>query len=145
VIAAQDDVGGLYIRPPVPGERRNRNWLETESSAGMYENEQPWTFVRPVPGTLTVFPSDILQFLTNGFLLSTPHKVRLNTRERFTMAYFHEPSFKASVRPLGDPDGDVTHYGTHFTSMFTRCYPDRVTTRRIYAEDRLATLVLLRR
>src|SRR5215218_6423908 len=37
VIAAQDDVGGLYIRPPVDGEQRRRNWLPGESSAGMYE------------------------------------------------------------------------------------------------------------
>ncbi|WP_394298851.1 2OG-Fe(II) oxygenase family protein, partial [Allosalinactinospora lopnorensis] len=84
VIAAQDDVGGLYVRPPVAGEKRPRNWLETESSAGMYENEDPWTFVRPVPGVLTVFPGDILQFLTDGYPLSTPHKVRLAAQVRFT-------------------------------------------------------------
>jgi isopenicillin N synthase-like dioxygenase len=141
VIAAQDDVGGLYVRPPVEGERRKRNWLETESSAGMYENEEPWTFVRPVPGVLTVFPGDILQFLTDGLLLSTPHKVRLNTRERFTMAYFHEPNFEACVHPLSDPDSDeYIHYGTHFTNMFMRCYPDRITTQRILREDRLSVL-----
>ena len=145
VLAAQDDVGGLYVRPPVPGEKRNRNWLESESSAGMYENEEPWTFVTPVPDTLTVFPGDILQFLTGGFLLSTPHKVRLNTRERFTMAYFHEPNFEAVIRPLDDPHSDDhIHYGTHFTNMYMRCYPDRVTTRRILAEDRLAVLADLR-
>jgi hypothetical protein len=27
--------------------------------------------------------SCFLQFMTDGYLLSTPHKVRLNTRERF--------------------------------------------------------------
>ena len=43
VIAAQDDVGGLYIRPPVPGEKRHRNWLETETSAGQYDDVEPWT------------------------------------------------------------------------------------------------------
>jgi 2-oxoglutarate dioxygenase / 2-oxoglutarate/L-arginine monooxygenase/decarboxylase len=145
VIAAQDDVGGLYIRPPVPGERRNRNWLESESMAGRYENEEPWTYVLPQPSVLTVFPGDILQFLTDGRLLSTPHKVRLNTRERYAMAYFHEPNFNATVRPLADPAGsDYIHYGTHFTNMFLRCYPDRITTRRIEAEDRLAVLRDLR-
>lgn len=141
VIAAQDDVGGLYIRPPVEGEHRNRNWLDTESSAGMYEDEEPWTFVTPEPSVLTVFPGDILQFITGGTLLSTPHKVTLNTRERYTMAYFHEPNFNACVRPLGDELGDdYIHYGTHFTNMFMRCYPDRVTTRRIIEEDRLAIM-----
>jgi len=145
VIAAQDDVGGLYIRPPVDGEWRPRNWLETESAAGRYENEEPWTYVRPVPNVLTVFPGDIFQFLTGGALLSTPHKVRLNTRERFALAYFHEPNFEACVRPLtGSAGNEYIHYGTHFTNMFMRCYPDRVTTRRIHAEHRLSVLADLR-
>ncbi|QSQ26860.1 isopenicillin N synthase family oxygenase [Pyxidicoccus parkwayensis] len=145
VIAAQDDVGGLLIRPPVEGEQRNRNWLPGESTAGMYENEEPWTFVTPVPKVLTVFPGDILQFLTNGHLLSTPHKVRLNTRERYSMAYFHEPAFDTCIRPLlGPPSRELIHYGTHFTNMFMRCYPDRVTTRRILEESRLTTLAWLR-
>jgi isopenicillin N synthase-like dioxygenase len=145
VIAAQDDVGGLFVRPPVDGEQRNRNWLESESSAGMYENEEPWTYVTPQPSVLTVFPGDILQFLTDGRLLSTPHKVRLNTRERYAMAYFHEPNFNATIRPLAEPvSDDHLHYGTHFTNMFLRCYPDRITTRRIEAEDRLSVLQDLR-
>ncbi|MEQ0559340.1 2OG-Fe(II) oxygenase family protein [Amycolatopsis sp. NEAU-NG30] len=143
VIAAQDDVGGLFVRPPVPGEPRNRNWLPEESTAGMYQDEGPWHFVEPEPGVFTVFPGDILQFLTGGRLLSTPHKVRLATRERYTMAYFHEPSFGAVVRPLTGGDEPI-HYGTHFTNMFTRCYPDRVTTRRIHREGRLAVLDRIR-
>lgn len=144
VIAVQDEVGGLYVRPPVEGERRNRNWLEAESAAGMYEDEEPWTFVEPVPGVLTVFPGDILQLLTDGLLLSTPHKVKLNTRERYAMAYFHEPNFEARVHPLSDPGGDeYLHYGTHFTNMFMRCYPDRITTQRIQREDRLSVLAQL--
>jgi isopenicillin N synthase-like dioxygenase len=147
VIAYQDEVGGLYVRPPVGGEQRNRNWLESESSAGMYEDVEPWTYVTPQPRVFTVFPGDILQFLTGGRLLSTPHKVRLNTRERYAMAYFHEPNFNATVRPLTGPvDGDEhIHHGTHFTNMFLRCYPERITTRRIEAEDRLSVLDALRR
>jgi isopenicillin N synthase-like dioxygenase len=143
VIAAQDDVGGLYIRPPVDGEVRPRNWLATESAAGMYENEEPWTFVKPVPQVFTVFPGDIMQFLTDSHLLSTPHKVRLAARERFAIAYFHEPNFNAVVRPLTRPDhsGEFIHYGSHFTNMFMRSYRDRVTTRRILQENRLAHLL----
>nr|QYC97872.1 EFE-FLAG mutant [synthetic construct] len=133
VIAAQDDVGGLYIRPPVEGEKRNRNWLPGESSAGMFEHDEPWTFVTPTPGVWTVFPGDILQFMTGGQLLSTPHKVKLNTRERFACAYFHEPNFEASAN-------ERIHYGEHFTNMFMRCYPDRITTQRINKENRLAHL-----
>jgi isopenicillin N synthase-like dioxygenase len=141
VIAAQDDVGGLWVRPPVEGEVRKRNWLPGESSAGMYEDQEPWTFVKPVPKVLTVFPGDILQFMTGGYLLSTPHKVRMAARERYALAYFHEPSFVASARPLFDKRSDERiHYGSHFTNMFMRCYPERITTQRILAENRLAHL-----
>ncbi|WP_329267172.1 2-oxoglutarate and iron-dependent oxygenase domain-containing protein [Streptomyces sp. NBC_01451] len=78
-------------------------------------------------------------------LLSTPHKVRLADRERFTMAYFHEPSFRAVARPLDASGSDeFIHYGTHFTNMFMRCCPDRSTTARIEREDRLAVLEGLR-
>lgn len=145
VIASQDDVGGLYIRPPVAGEHRNRNWLKEESAAGVYETDEVWTYVKPVPNVLTVFPGDIMQFMTSGALLSTPHKVRLAERERYALAYFHEPSFQAVARPLDDPaDDEYLHYGTHFTNMFMRCYPDRLTTHRIHDENRLAVLERLR-
>ncbi|MEU9375434.1 2-oxoglutarate and iron-dependent oxygenase domain-containing protein [Streptomyces sp. NPDC048255] len=137
VIAAQDEVGGLYVRPPVPGERRPRNWLPGESSAGFAQDAPGWRYVTPVPAVLTVFPGDILQFLTGGALLSTPHQVRLADRERYTMAYFHEPRFGARIRPLApyatEDDDTVIHYGEHFTRMFMRCYPERATTRRLAA------------
>jgi 2-oxoglutarate dioxygenase / 2-oxoglutarate/L-arginine monooxygenase/decarboxylase len=145
VVASQDEVGrALYIRPPVPGERRNRNWLPEESAAGVYEDDDRWTYVKPVPRTLTVFPGDVMQFVTGGDLLSTPHKVKLADRERHALAYFHEPRFNAVVRPLASGSGDYIHYGTHFTNMFVRCYPDRITTRRIRDEDRLSVLDKLR-
>ncbi|MCX5195168.1 MFS transporter [Streptomyces sp. NBC_00249] len=149
VIAAQDEVGGLYVRPPVRGERRPRNWLPDESTAGFAEDASGWRYVPPVPGVLTVFPGDILQFLTGGALLSTPHRVRLADRERFTLAYFHEPRFDARIRPLlmdpyevaGTP---VIHYGEHFTRMFMRCYPQRATTRRIERAGLLRRLAAAR-
>ena len=134
VLAAQDEVGGLYIRPPVPGETRSRNWLKHESAAGMYENEAPWTYVTPVPHVFTAFPGDMLQYLTGSYILATPHKVKLRSRERFALAYFHEPSFTTQLTPIRNGrEGDVPHidYGTHFTEMFMRCYPERSTTKRI--------------
>ncbi|WP_260327152.1 hypothetical protein [Streptomyces sp. TLI_185] len=49
------------------------------------------------------------------------------------------------ARPTAAPDsGEYIHYGTHFTSMFRRCYADRVTTRRMDAEGRLKVLDRLR-
>jgi 2-oxoglutarate dioxygenase / 2-oxoglutarate/L-arginine monooxygenase/decarboxylase len=40
--------------------------------------------------------------------------------------------------------GERIHYGTHFTNMFMRCYPERITTRRILNERRLEVLEGLR-
>ncbi|WP_020407952.1 2-oxoglutarate and iron-dependent oxygenase domain-containing protein [Hahella ganghwensis] len=141
VIAAQEDIPGLYVRPPVRGEKRCRNWLPEESSAGMYNEIGPWNLVSPMPEVLTVFPGDILQFLTNGYLLSTPHKVELHpSKERYALAYFHEPDFAAKITPLNAKEGESIHYGTHFTNMFMRCYPDRSATRRITENGGLAVL-----
>jgi len=86
-----------------------------------------------------------MQYMTNSHLPSTPHKVGLNTRERYAFAYFHEPKFQAVLKPLpgfegGQTSRDGIHYGTHFTNMFMRNYPDRITTQRIIAENRTALL-----
>ncbi|KYK56410.1 2-oxoglutarate-dependent ethylene/succinate-forming enzyme [Drechmeria coniospora] len=141
VIANQDHVGGLFVRPPQGGGFAN--WQQ--SAAGMKEDEPGWTYVPPSPGVYTVFPGDMLQYMTNNRLLSTPHKVGLNTRERFAFAYFHEPNFRSVIRPLPGHDGGQeprqgVHYGTHFTNMCLRNYPDRVTTKRMVAEDRFPML-----
>lgn len=126
VITAQQDVGGLYVRPPVRGEKRARSWLASEDSTGMYEHDEPWHLVKPVPGVFPVFPGDLLQFITGGFLTATPHKVRLAKRERFALAYFHEPHFNAVLRPLcGHEPGEYIHYGTHFTNACMRSYRGR--------------------
>ncbi|UPX12675.1 uncharacterized protein EKO05_0003215 [Ascochyta rabiei] len=137
VLAAQDDVGGLFIRPPYEDEKF-QNWQK--STAGMAENDDRWVYVPPEEGVFTVFPGDMMQFITNGLLPSTPHKVGMNTRERFAFAYFHEPNFGAVLRPLGKSSEDSVHYGAHFTNMFMRNYPDRVTAKRMRAEDRMKLL-----
>jgi len=162
VIAAQDDVGGLFIRPPYKGES-TANW--ESSAAGLNENDDKWVYVPPVEGTFTVFPGklppvlpnflkripylplkgDMMQYMTNSFLPSTPHKVGLNTRDRFAFAYFHEPSFQAVIKPLpgydvGQSPKEGIHYGTHFTNMFMRNYEERITTKRMKAEDRYRLL-----
>jgi isopenicillin N synthase-like dioxygenase len=141
VIGAQDEVGGLRVRPPVDGEPRKRNWLAGESSAGMYEEHEPWVEVPPAPRALTVMPGDLLQFMTEGFLVATPQKVALSPHERLSLTYFHEPRFDTILRPLFDPEArEAIHYGTHFTNLYMRCYPERSTTRRIVGENRLAHL-----
>jgi isopenicillin N synthase-like dioxygenase len=53
VIAGQDEVGGLFVRPRVDGESI-KNWQS--SAAGLNEDDEKWLFVPPVENTLTVFP-----------------------------------------------------------------------------------------
>ncbi|KAH8912138.1 Clavaminate synthase-like protein [Coniochaeta sp. PMI_546] len=158
VISAQDNVGGLFVRPPYQDEEY-ANWKN--SAAGMKENDDGWVYVPPMEDTFTVILGDMMQYLTNSFLKSTPHKVGLNNRERYTIAYFHEPNFRAVVEPLKEysegntnsspavpavQDGaapaerEGVHYGTHFTNMFMRNYPDRITTKRLLAENRYSVL-----
>ncbi len=91
-----------------------------------------------------------MQYITHNYLAATPHKVGLNTSERFVHAYFHEPSFQAVLKPLergcggmlseGVAEDKGIHYGTHFTNMFMRNYPDRITTKRLIEEDRYKLL-----
>ena len=86
-----------------------------------------------------------MQYITNSYLPSTPHKVGLNTSERFAFAYFHEPNFSAVLKPLpgfnvGQEPTEGIHYGTHFTNMFMRNYPERITAQRMKAENRQAQL-----
>jgi isopenicillin N synthase-like dioxygenase len=83
--------------------------------------------------------------LTNSYLPSTPHKVGLNTRERYAFAYFHEPNFQATLSPLRtfhpEQMPEPIHYGTHFTNMFLRNYPERVTSKCILSENRQQPLL----
>ncbi|KAK4155018.1 hypothetical protein C8A00DRAFT_42328 [Chaetomidium leptoderma] len=147
VISAQDEVGGLFIRRPNQDEKF-ANW--EKSAAGLNEDEDGWVYVPPVEGVHTVILGDMMQYLTRNYLTATPHKVGLNTRERFAIAYFHEPSFQAVLKPLEEGCGGLAHevaentegihYGTHFTNMFLRNYPDRITSRRLVAEDRYSLL-----
>lgn len=53
VIASQDHVGGLFVRPPIQGETV-KNW--EKSAAGLHEDDNKWVYVPPVPGVFTVFP-----------------------------------------------------------------------------------------
>lgn len=86
-----------------------------------------------------------MQYVTNHRLQSTPHKVGLNTHERFAFAYFHEPNFRSVLKPLpgynaGQTPVEGIHYGTHFTNMCLRNYPNRATTKKLLKEDRYALL-----
>jgi isopenicillin N synthase-like dioxygenase len=109
--------------------------------------------IRDDSDELTVLPGAVLRFLTGGILSPAPQcpQPQPEAREQYTMTYFHVPNFQSCVRPLpgapmtaGMSGDDYLHYGTHFTGTFMSRYPERVTTSRILAEDRLAVLTGLR-
>ncbi|KAH0536166.1 hypothetical protein FGG08_006930 [Glutinoglossum americanum] len=142
VLSAQDEVGGLFVRRPIAGEEW-KNW--EKSVAGFKEGDEKWSYILPVPNVLTVMAGDMLQYLTSSLIRSTPHKVGLNSRARNVFAYFHEPNFSALLKPLPEcasdsPDRQGVHYGTHFTNMCMRNYPERITAKRVLAENRMEIL-----
>ncbi len=59
--------------------------------------------------------------------------------------YLEKPHFNAVVSPgLELSEDEYIHYGTHFTNMFMRCYPERITTRSIIEENKLQILNVLK-
>ncbi|RYP93306.1 hypothetical protein DL770_000595 [Monosporascus sp. CRB-9-2] len=143
VLAAADEVGALFIRPP----RKNESFANWEASAaGFKEDDEGWVFVPPMENVFTVFPGKSSKDLAIWSRLHTD-KVGswLNTKERFAFAYFHEPSFQAIIRPLkgynfGQEPREGVHYGKHFTDMFMKNYPERITTQRLVNEGRYELL-----
>lgn len=138
VISSQDmKKEGLFIRPPIEGEKRARNWISGESMRGMYEDIEPWNLVPPNPGVFTVFPGDMMQLVTDGYLLSTPHKVARYAEQRRAMPVFIGPDFDVRLRGYNQPEAEGFHYGEHVTNMHVNMYRDRSTSQRIIREDLL--------
>ena len=75
----QDDNGGLEVQ-----ERSSGGWIAAP----------------PIPGTLVVNVGDLLGRWTNDRYASTPHRVlNRSGRERFSIATFYDPDYKAVVDP----------------------------------------------
>ena len=78
-LLAQDDVGGLQVR----------------TTAGN------WVDVPHRPGCLVVNVGDMLHRLSNGRLLSTPHRViNRSGRARFSCPFFFDPHVNTKIAPL---------------------------------------------
>ncbi len=77
-LLAQDNVGGL----------------EVKSRGG-------WISAPPVPGALVCNIGDMLERLTGGRFVSTPHRVvNRSGRERLSFPYFYDPDFTARMTPI---------------------------------------------
>ncbi|MCB0501729.1 MAG: isopenicillin N synthase family oxygenase [Bacteroidetes bacterium] len=77
-ILKQDDIGGLQVKS-------NNLWVEAP----------------PIPNTFVCNIGDMLERITGGLYLSTPHRV-LNTsgKSRLSFPFFFDPNFKAKVATI---------------------------------------------
>jgi isopenicillin N synthase-like dioxygenase len=77
-LLAQDDKGGLQVKAP-------GGWIEAP----------------PIPGALVCNIGDMLERLTGGRFVSTPHRVLNRSGEsRLSFPLFFDPDFAAPMRPL---------------------------------------------
>lgn len=92
-LLAQDDVGGLQVQTP----------------AGH------WVDAPPLKDALIVNVGDMLHRLSNGKLLSTPHRVINATgKERYSVPFFYDPHVSTQIAPLpgtGTPRFDPLNFG----------------------------------
>jgi isopenicillin N synthase-like dioxygenase len=77
-LLAQDDAGGLEVR----------------ARAG-------WRTAPPIPGALVCNIGDMLERLTGGRFVSTPHRVvNRSERPRLSFPFFYDPDFTALMTPV---------------------------------------------
>ncbi|MEQ3726455.1 MAG: 2OG-Fe(II) oxygenase family protein [Tateyamaria sp.] len=78
-LLAQDDVGGLQVQTP----------------------EGQWVDAPPRDDAFIVNVGDMLHRMSNGKLLSTPHRViNASGRERYSVPFFFDPNVLATIEPL---------------------------------------------
>ena len=69
----------------------------------------------------------MLSVISGGRWPSTPHRVVLNERERYSVAFFFDPNFDAAIYPMlsaGLPSREVlqVHYGEYLMERFDKNY-----------------------
>ena len=101
--------------------------LATDGTPGLqiYQNGK-WINVDPVPDTFIINLGDMLERWTNGLYKSTLHRVlTVSVKERFSLAFFFEPSFDAVVeclpqclQPGEKPNYPKTTAGKHLLDKY---------------------------
>ncbi len=105
-LVAQDDTGGLEVK------RREGGWISAT----------------PVDGAFVLNAADILMRWTNNRLVSTPHRVvNRSARDRYSIAYFHDPSMDAIVAPLPGSTAQfpAVRYGDYLMERLDKNYAYR--------------------
>ena len=92
-LLAQDEVGGLQVQTP------SGDWVDAP----------------PMEGAFVVNVGDMLHRMSNGRLLSTPHRVINKAgRERYSVPFFYDPHVALDIAPLpgtGDPKFGPINFG----------------------------------
>lgn len=103
-LLAQDDVGGLQVQTP----------------AG------DWVDAPPIENSFVVNVGNMLHRLSNGKLLSTPHRVINSTgRERYSVPFFFDPHVSTNIAPLpgtGHPKFQALNFGRFLKSELEAGY-----------------------
>lgn len=103
----------LFLYPPAPvhsdewgvGEHTDYGvltlLLQDEVGGLQVKSQGRWLDAPPIPGSFVCNIGDMLERMTAGRYLSTPHRVRNVTgRQRTSYPFFFDPSFDARIRPL---------------------------------------------
>ncbi len=96
-LLAQDGVGGLQVKTPAG------NWVDAPK----------------IDGSFVVNVGDMLHRMSNGRLLSTPHRViNRSGRERYSVPFFFDPNVNYGIAPL--PGTGEAKYDTQSFGNFLR-------------------------
>ena len=92
--------------------------------------DKGWLSVKPIPGTFVLNVADMLSLASGGRWPSTPHRVVLSNSERYSVAFFFDPSFDTTMQPLGSLNKSIEnkqsiHYGTYLMNRFDENYDYR--------------------
>jgi isopenicillin N synthase-like dioxygenase len=109
-ILAQDEIGGLELCPV----------------------DEDWQAVPAIADTFVVNTGDTVPLLTGGRFASTRHRVvnTSATESRYSVPFFLDPSFNATIKPLPGfdqlDDAGSVRFGDYLLKRLETNYPDRV-------------------
>ncbi|KAI3831889.1 hypothetical protein MKX03_022261 [Papaver bracteatum] len=89
-LSPHSDAGGLTIL------------LQLNEVEGLQiKKEESWVPIKPLPNAFVVNIGDILEIMSNGIYRSVEHRATINsTKERLSVATFHNPKFDAEIGPI---------------------------------------------
>lgn len=76
--------------------------LKQDMSGGLeVKVKSRWVAAPPIPNSFVCNIGDMLDRMTGGLYLSTPHRVqKVTTQDRLSFPFFFDPNFNAEVKPI---------------------------------------------